>query len=504
MNNYEGLGIIEKEKIDVSSVSFKEKMDAFNKCFDSKISPESGIYGITETIKENGIIERIGKNDLGHTYKEYFTPEGQIYQKRELLGNRCNATTYFDDNGTAYLRKETKLDNNKALVKSAGLIPNTTINKGNFSAVIDAYGRPILNKISDLSIKDGPRESLSSIYRNNSYRPDDHRGHLIPDNFGGPASLENIIPQLGEVNQGKIAQVENLVRDLKTDGKTVDYEIRTNYSGKNGRPTSFEPKIFADGIEVELSDDLKKIYNESADDLTTLNKVLIDTGEKFGLAHELGVHSAIVAGGITMAVSTVENVSAYIDGEISSEEMIVDIVEDTAVASAVGYGTTFVTTAASQAMAKSSSTLISKVGNSCLPGAVVAFGVESYEDISAFARGEIDGGELAYNLGENAAGVAGSFVGGAAGGAVGSVAGPVGSFAGTVVGGTVGCAIAVEAYQTAVELCAEGAEVLADKAQELAANVIDSVSATVPDALEDVKGAFAEFTANVKLPFALG
>ncbi len=64
-----------------------------------------------------------------------------------------------------------------------------------------------------------------------------------------------------------------------------------------------------------------------------------------------------------------------------------------------------------EAMSKSSSALISKVGGFCLPAADVTFGVESYEDISDYAKGEIDGTELAYNLGENAAGVAGGFVG---------------------------------------------------------------------------------------------
>lgn len=504
MINFDGLGAIEQGKIDASSVMFKEKLDSFNKFFASKISPESGMYGITEKLRDDGVLEKIGKNEQGHTFKEYYSPEGKLYQKRETLGNHCNKTTYFDDNGTEYLVKEVKLDNSKATVKSAELAPNITIQKGNFSAVTDAYGRPVLNKMTDVSIKEGSRESLSSVHRDSSYRTGDHRGHLIPDNFGGPASQENIVPQLGEINQGKVSQVENIVRDLKDQGKKVDYEVKSNYSGTNKRPTSFEFKITADGKEIELADDLKKIYNESDENLTSFKKLSIDTGEKFGLANELGIKSAAVSAGITMTVSTVENVSAYIDGEISAEEMVVDIVEDTAIAGAVGYGTTFVTTAATQALTKSSSALIQKVGNSCLPAAVVSFGVESYDDVAAFARGEIDAGELAYNLGENAAGVAGSCVGGAAGAAAGSVAGPIGSVAGSVVGGTVGCALAVEAYHTAVELGAEGAEIIAEKAQELASNVVDTVSEVVPEALSDVKNAFAEFASNVNLPFSLG
>lgn len=125
------------------------------------------------------------------------------------------------------------------------------------------------------------------------------------------------------------------------------------------------------------------------------------------------------------------------------------------------------------------------------------------EYISDYAQGKIDGEELAYNLGENAAAVTGSMVGGAVGGTIGSVAGPAGSAAGAIVGGTVGCTLATEAYQTAVKLGAEGAELIAGKAQELAFGVVDKVSEVAPEALDDVKNAFSDFSAKAKisLPF---
>ena len=245
---------------------------------------------------------------------------------------------------------------------------------------------------------------------------------------------------------------------------------------------------------------MKKIYNDSSD--SAISKAVTTAGEKFGIAHETGVKSGLVAAGISCAVSTVDNVSSFIDGEITAEEMVVDIVEDTAVAGTLGYGTAFISTAVSQAMSSSSSALISKVGGSCAPAAVVAFAVESYEDISEYAQGKIDGSELAYNLGENAASVAGSFAGGAlTGAAVGAVAGPVGAVAGTIVGGVVGCVVATEAYETAVELGAEGAEVLAQKANEFAQATIDAVAEAVPEKLEDVTSAFKDFASSVKLPF---
>lgn len=505
MSSFENIGSVECGNIEDISVVFKEKLDSFNKFFNSKLAPESGIYGVTEILKDNGVVEKLGKNELGHAFKEYYNSDGQLYRRRESLGNHSFETTYYDDNGLGYLKKITKFDKNLAKVSDVRIKPNSTIIKDNFTAVTDEFGRPISNKMKDIQLKSGERESLSNIKRNDSYRKNDQRGHLIPDSFGGPASQENIIPQLDKVNDGKIKQIEGIARDLKKQGKTVDYEVKTNYSGSKTRPTSFEVEITADGKKVELAPELKKIYNEAPEDLTLGKKIAINAGEKFGLANELGIKNGLVAGEITMAVSSCENISAYVDGEISAEEMITDIVEDTAVAGAMGYGTTFVSTAVSQAMSKSSSALINKVGGSCAPAAVVAFGVESYEDISAFVKGEIDGDELAYNLGENAAGVAGGFVGGAlAGAALGSVAGPAGTVVGGVVGGVVGTVVATESYHVAVEFCAEEAEVLADKAKELSLEVVGKVAVAAPEALEDVKEAFADFSASVKLPFKLG
>ena len=259
MSNIEGFGSIEKSNIE-SSIEYKEKMNLFNQKFESKLTPENGIYGVKEIVKDNGTIELLGKNESGHSVKEYFNSSGNILKRREMLGEGRNATTYFDDNGVGYLRKVTQLGDNHSKVISSKLAPEVTITKGNFTAVTDAYGRPVLNKISDLSIKEAPRESLSRIKKDGNYRVNDHRGHIIADNFGGPPSQENVVAQLSEVNLGKMKQVENLVRDYKAEGKTVDYEVKTNYSGsKSGRPTSFEPKITVDGAEIELPPELKKI-----------------------------------------------------------------------------------------------------------------------------------------------------------------------------------------------------------------------------------------------------
>ncbi len=497
-----GLETFDTQAIRLDRTELIEKMNIFNKQFTSKLTPENGIYGVSEIIKDNGTIERIGKNGFGHTFKEYLTSDGSILKRREALGGRKVATTYFDDNGTAYLRDVRKYVNNGVREVSSTLASDATIVKDNFVATTDPYGRPVFNKITDLKLRaeSEARQSLNKIIKDKAYKDGDHKGHLIADDFGGPASPENIVAQMGKVNQGKIAKVENIVRDLKNQGKKVDLEVETKYVGTDKRPSSFEYKITVDGENYPLDPDLQKIYNTSSD--SAVRKAVTNLGEKYGLANEVGLKNGLVAAGITCTMSSVENISACLDGKISVEDAVEDIAADTAKAGGIAYGSGFISTQVAQTMSKSGSQLISKVGGSCLPGAVVAFGVESADDIMDFASGEIEASELGYNLGENAAGVAGGFAGAAKGAAIGvAVGGPAGAVAGTLIGGVVGTVIATGAYETAIEVGADGAELLADNAQELANNTIDAVKEAAPEKVGEVKEAFNDFLGNTNLSF---
>ena len=497
----ERIDIIESKGLDFSTVEFREKMAILNQNFKSQIEPVNGMYGATESIKYNGDTVRTGKNDLGHACREYYR-DGQIYKRYDLLGDHKNLTIDYDDNGTPYSRIVRQTGGNKSVILESTLLPNTTVVKGNFSAVTDSLGRPVVNRLTDLQINNRSRDNIS-MYRDSSYKTGDQIGHLMPHVFGGPTGKENFVAQVGrEVNQGQIKKVENIVRQLKEEGHSVDYEIRTNYVGSSTRPSSFEPIITVDGLEyAELPSELRKIYNTA--DATPVTRVVSDIGEKYGLAHETGIKSGLVAAGITLTVSAVDNISAYIDGEITADEMVVDIVSETAAAGAIEYGSELISASVSNAMSKSSSALIRKVAGSSLPVAVVSFAVESYDSVSAYARGEIDGGELAYDLGENAASIAGAMKGASIGAAIGSAVGPVGTVAGGIVGGVVGAVLATEVYATAVELGMQGAEFIAERAEGLMKDTVELFEEHVPEKLNEVKAAFNDFIGDFDLPFNL-
>lgn len=498
MLHLDALDAIERDSLRPKEADLREGLEKLNKCFATKVAPENGGYGVSEIIKDNGVVERLGKNELGHTFKEYYS-DGKLYMKREALGSGKNITTHFDDNGTAYFQTKAELGKNQVKKITWDLIPNTTVRKGNFSAVIDEYGRPTLNKVTDLQLNSASRGDIRDL-KDHSYKKNDQRGHLIAHQFGGPESKENIVAQLDEVNLKRMKAVESIVNDLKQQGHRVDYEVKSNYIGTSKRPSSFEPKIIKDGKEyTELPNELRKILNKHDD--SAVGKAITAAGERFGLSHELGVKSGLVAVGIALPASIVENVSAFAGGEISAEELASEIISNAAKAGGLAYGTDFAATSIVGVLSRSSSELVKRVGNTCFPGAVAVFAVESHKHISDFVKGEIDATELIYNLGETAASIGGSFAGGGLMGAmVGSVAGPVGSVVGSLIGGVIGCAIASDLYEAAVNAAEQGAELIAEKMNNLKEDIIELVTEYMPEKLDAVTSAFRAFFEENAIP----
>ena len=494
------MDVIEKNAFMSEGIDVSEKLSSFRKNFTSALSPENGSYGITRIDKGNGLEALRGKTDTGHPFIEYYQ-DGKITMRREGLGNHQLLKASYDDAGNPYLRTITEAGKNT----NYELAANANIIKGNFRAITDAYGRTISTKVTDITLKDGGYHPVSKL-RDRFYLDGDEVGHGVPDQFGGPASKENTFAQAMEVNRGtgsKVRQVESLAAQLKQEGHTVDYEMRANYSGtKNSRPTSFEPHITVDGEEYKLPENLKKIYNTSKE--TKIQKVVIDAKERFGTANEVGLKSGVVAAGITCAMSSVDNISACANGEISGEEAAIEIVKDTTVSGGAAYGTAFVSVAVSESMKGSSKALLQRVGNSCLPAAAATFAVDSADSIIDYAKGEIDSSDLVYALGDSASSVAGGFAGAKIGGAVGTAIAPgVGTAAGAIVGGTVGTVIASEAYATAVETGTEGAKFLGEKAETLAKDTVKLVKENIPEKLDEVQSAFNDFTKSCNLPFSV-
>ena len=152
-------------------------------------------------------------------------------------------------------------------------------------------------------------------------------------------------------------------------------------------------------------------------------------------------------------------------------------------------------------MQTSSCNLIRSIGGSCLPASAVAFAVESYDSVVDYAQGAIGADELAYDLGHNAATIAGGAVGGGkVGAAAGAALGPAGAAAGGLIGGLVGSAVASGAYETALQYAPEAAQGIAEQAEAYAKEAIDAIANEHPDQLESAKATFNDFFASKNMP----
>lgn len=519
-----------KVKYDVT-----DKLEGFNKSFKSSVESVEGKFGKAEQAMGDTISKNINFNEIGNAIKEYKI-EDKVVKTVENIGDGITKTTSFDDRGTAYLEETTKLvdGNYKTDIK---IKPNIEIIKDNVTTKTDNLGRVVSSKIENIELKPaGSRDNaeLNNMKVNeNLYEGGYQKGHIIPDRFGGTATHENITPEYGKLNQGVIKRTENFAAKLCEDGHNVTYEKSPNYVGKSEVPSSYDIKITVDGVDSKefiknnsaydkYADLPEKIYNSEEyykGEMNTAQKVVTDikeTGTQIGVKakphHEAGMESAAIAATVTCAISTVDNVTACLDGEITADQAALNIAKDTGTAGAVGYGAGFISSAVSSSMASSSNALISSLGNSCVPAAAVSFGIASYDTVVDYAQGEIGTDELAYDLGENAVGVAGSIGGAAlAGAAVGSVVPGAGTAVGAaagLVGGMVGYAVTTGAYETAVQAAGDAIEEhseeikqLENKAKDIANDTINKASALGDQAVADVTNAIKDFNIKNSLPF---
>ena len=182
--------------------------------------------------------------------------------------------------------------------------------------------------------------------------------------------------------------------------------------------------------------------------------------------------------------------------------MVVDIVNDTAMAGGFGYLEGFTENAICSAMKSSSNQMLSGLVKTGIPGMVIDFGIKSYDSITNYAEGNIDELELMYDLGSNATTTVVAFEAAKLGASLGAGLGPVGSIAGGVVGGMVGYCIASEAYIAVIDAGAAGAEYIGEKAMEFGQNCIDLANEYLPEFASDITDSLNDFASNFSLPFS--
>lgn len=534
-----GLETMEKNAFERSSLDLSKKIEALHNSFDSKVAAKEGYYAselpdvnnnwaswldmedaskldeITgeniDTVKrmyygsDSEGIKTLGLEDISHwklnpEYRQQNIEQQSGYvaevvstAKENVIAQRegTGVTTYrADDRPDLYHKNDQYVD--KVRIDADGKIVDRVQTK-----FVGNDGRSCLQKLEskdyDKYFSDGKVDKME-----------------IPSDYYDQIKGENLI---GE----KIAGLEKQVERLKADGKN---DIAANKQARIDRLKKIDEMLERSTVssdEARYARLHPKRYTR---------KLFIPDSVK--MAHEMGKETGLQAAGITAVSSTVDNIRSIYSGDKTVAKACEDVVADTGKAGALGYGTGFVSSTIANAMSESSHELLKSVSKTGVPAATVSFTVESFDSVSDYAQGTIDGKQLAVDLGENAVGVSGNMAGSAigstigatagavVGGAVGSVVAPgvgtvagatiggkVGGAVGGVAGGMIGYAVTTQAYRTAVEYAPDQAAELADKAKGYASDTIESVKQFAPDKVDVVKDSINAFALTNSLPFQL-
>lgn len=464
--------------------------------FPNTVHSQAGYFGQIKSDLGGGLELNRYRGDLGQAVTDKRI-DGKLERRRERLGDGHTQTTYFDDNEMPYYTREVIREDSKHYKTKGYLHPNTVIYKGDFTAWTDSLGRTSLVKMTDVKFREGQRKRIDLV-KGEHYRSGDERGHLIADRFQGPSTPENIVPQSKNINHQQMIKLENHIADLVSQGKKVDYQVQVNHIGKDRRPSSLVPKVTCDGEPHTLPKELRKIYNDT---LSPSGRRLTDVREvALGVTAIDGAKSSAA---LTAAISTVDNISSVIKGDIGLKEVTTDIVKETGTAGVLGYAEGVLTDQVAQQLRASGHQLIRTVGSTAVPAYVISMGIDSYDSFLDYAQGELTAGELAIELGESVTKVVAGGAAQAAAGALLAGAGVTGLAAtgGVVLAGAVGVAVSVAAYEAVTSIGGEALEEAGQKVQEMASQLIEDAATHIPEQVESITSAVGDFMASHGLPF---
>ena len=506
---------IEARGMQVEQLDIKKQLKELNAELGTVVKPMDGCYQRLNPSVDAKISKML---DIDNTAIVTSLRSTVMDSTKEMLyGEEQNG---FKTMGLADVAKW-KLDKTSKYYKT-----NVKQQSGYAAEIVSTYKENLMSKAKGLDVTTYRADDLPELFKKNDQYVDKVRMNSNKE------ILERIQTKfVGKNGKEWVSKMMSPKFEKYLEGNHVDKlecpkdyyeEIKTTISEKIPKLEQQLERVKADGnndvaenIQKRI-DKLNKIDQMVEQSNTTSKEATfarmhpkcaaakIFSAETAKLANAEGLKSGAVIAGLTFTVSTVDNVKSYMRGDISAEDMVKDITKETAAAGVLGYGTAFISEAVSQTMKGASSQLIRKTGGSCLPANVVSFAIESYDSISDFAQGKIDGSELAYDLGENATSITGATIGAKVGGVLGTaVGGPVGCAAGSIVGGMIGCAVTSEAYATAVDKGVDTAEMVSKKAGDFAQNTIDTIKDIAPEKVSDVANVFNNFISDNKLPITI-
>ena len=458
---------IEKDNIETKGLQVSDKLESFHDSFRSGLSPENGKYVmaagslIEQSIRQNfdvqdkAITPEIMSGAV-NTVKNMYS--GIDVDGRKSLGLKEISSWKIND-----ACREANINQHAGFAAEV-----ISTEKENFYAKLHNTG-DVTYRADDLPSH--LREQLSSKGIEIAAKNDQYVDKV---RFKSDGTIEKV--QTKFVGNDARSCLKKLMSEdyekYLEDGKVDKIEIPKEFNKELQSQIKTDKKAFckqyakikdvsekaADAEKIKKNiDKLDKLKDKvEASNVTKADAKLATEHPKLYAAKQINSHSlrqGAKTAAFTAAVSGVSNYEKYKSGEITGTEAVKNVVKD----STIAYGTEVVTQI---------------TGGSSVPKQLVTMIVESYDDINDYSEGEIDEGELAYNLGENAA----TAIGGIVGGKVGSIVGESGE--------QIGSQVAREGYKAAVDFVAENADDIKNTAAELGENILDTAN-DVKDAAAD-------------------
>lgn len=103
------------------------------------------------------------------------------------------------------------------------------------------------NVSASLSLSKNDRNTYQQCKSGQCGNPGDEGGHLNASIFNGPGEKLNLVPMDGNLNKSAWKKMGNSWANALKDGKKVDVNIQSIYSGSNTRPGRVIVKYSIDG-----------------------------------------------------------------------------------------------------------------------------------------------------------------------------------------------------------------------------------------------------------------
>lgn len=197
------------------------------------------IYAEPGSTTATGNTERPASNAEMREASDPASIEGAPNSRITVDGTRY----YTDDNGHAHMvynRENHQWD----------LIPNNSYERNGYTYKTDDRGR-ISHVEASLELSSDERGAMNA--RVTDMRDGDDRGHIVAARYNGSNGIDNLAPQMSEVNRGEYKALENMLARERSAGHEVYAEYDLLYEDASGRPNAFVVSYRIDNGEYEMA-----------------------------------------------------------------------------------------------------------------------------------------------------------------------------------------------------------------------------------------------------------